>query len=114
MDSQHTVHLSLRSSTRESWPSDVAVPNPERLNDGDEPEQDSVLHRGVVAPKDLATWLAAVGNHRDARAAIYSLFERSHELNGIDEVEYRRLERCVGKTCAGRVTENNKMGWSSS
>jgi ribosomal protein S1 len=83
---------------------------PAGLNDGDEPGQDSVLHRGVVAPGALTTWLAAVGNHRGARAAIYSLFERSHQLNGIDEAEYRKLEQCVGRNCAGRVTENNDNG----
>jgi HrpA-like RNA helicase len=106
--SQHTVHLSLPNRTRESWPHNAAVPA--GLNDGDEPGQDSVLHRGVVAPGALTTWLAAVGNHRGARGAIYSLFERSHQLNGIDEAEYRKLEQCVGRKCTGRVTKNNDNG----
>lgn len=106
--SQQTVHLSLPNRTRESWPRDVAVP--ERLNDGNESGQDSVLHRGLVTPENLATWLAVVGSHRGARAAVYSLFERSHYLIGIDETEYRQLEKCVGRNCTGRVVENNERG----
>ncbi|MEI8120829.1 MAG: helicase-related protein [bacterium] len=106
--SLHTVHLSMPNRTRESWPRDAAVP--EGLNDGDESGQDSVLHRGMVTPENLACWLAAVGNHRGARAAIYSLFERSHQLNGMDEAEYRRLEQCVAQNCTGRVVENNENG----
>jgi hypothetical protein len=106
--SQDTVHLSLPNRTRESWPRDAAVPK--SLNDGDEPGQDSILHRGMVTPENLATWFAAVGSHRGARAAIYSLFERSHYLVGIDEAEYRQLEQCVGRNCTGRVIENNERG----
>ena len=102
--SQHTVHLSLPNRTRQSWPSDATVP------DGLEPGQDSILHYGVVPPKNLATWLAALGDHRGARAAVYSLFERSHQLIGIDEAEYRQLEQCVGRNCTGRVIENNERG----
>jgi len=106
--SQQTVHLCLPNRTRESWPGDVAVP--EGLNDRNESSQDSVLHRRVVSPENLATWLAAVGSHRGARAAVYSLFERSHYLIGMDETEYRRLEQCVGRNCTGRVVDHNENG----
>ncbi len=106
--SQHKVHLSLPNRTRESWPRDAAVPQGLRTNE--EAEQDSVLCRGVVAANDLTIWLAEVGSHRGARAAVYSLFERSYQLNGMDEAEYRRLEMCVGRNCAGRVIEKNNYG----
>ncbi len=104
----HTVHLSLPNRTRESWPQGVAAPA-DLQNDGP-PIPEAVIARGLVTEEQVARWLKEVGDNRPARAAIYSLYERTHQLSAMDEAEYRRWESCIGKTVKARVTECNANG----
>lgn len=104
---QHIVHLLLPSRTRESWPKDVAVPQ-DLADDGSMPE--AIFYKGQVSLDQLSRWMGEIRDHRLARAAIYSLFERTYQLSGMDEKTYREWESCINRPLIGRVVRHGSHG----
>ena len=105
--SRHDVYLSHPSRTRESWSSDMPAPATLR---GDASTTESVVVSGPVMTEKLVGWLDEVGDRRTTRSALYSLYERSHQLSGMEEDEHARWCSLLNQTVKAWVTKTSKPG----
>lgn len=103
----HTIYASYPSRTTESWPENAPVPSDQQFP---EPLRGKLIFRGTVAQDQIDGWLEEVSSRRDSRAAIYSLYERSRQLNAMDEAEYRRWSASIDKEVSGRVERVSDYG----
>ena len=103
----HTIYASYPSRTTESWPNRAPTPNDPQFAD---PTTGKLTFRGIVSREKIDRWLSEVRGRRDSRAAIYSLYERSCQLNAMDDAEYRRWSASIGKQVKGRVERVTDAG----
>lgn len=104
---RHSIYASYPSRTTESWPENAPVPKDQQFNDS---LPGKLIFRGTVAQEQIDRWLEEVRGRRDSRAAIYSLYERSRQLNAMDEAEYRRWSASIDKEVKGRVERISDAG----
>jgi HrpA-like RNA helicase len=106
--SVHQVFIGRQSTIKESWPEGVPVP----AGLDSERKDEEVL----LKSKQPLSWQATLDHitgqtgHITARAALYSLYERTNRLIGIDETTHDRLVQYVGSKVQGRIIEVNPGG----
>lgn len=103
---RHKIYASYPSRVTESWPKATPPKDPqfEELSDG------KLMFRGQVSRDQIDSWIGEVRSRRDSRSAIYSLYERSWQLNAMDEHEYLRWSYSIGRRVMGKVDRITDAG----
>ena len=96
--------LAFRKKTKENWPDSVEPDDPALSL-----EFGQIIHRGPVSQPTLLKWMAQVDD-APSRAALYSLYERSHELDAVDEAAMQVRKDLANQLCEATVRSVNDHG----